>query len=127
MKLAEIKRHIQVGSKVLCVENTYRPELNGRERTIVKTQTNAFVWSDGVESRSWTRYPKASGVRSVDATTFDLNLEIRSGDEPFTHYVRLRLLGHIADEDGPCGHCDTCGAPCDRGGCTKDRSHEIAL
>jgi hypothetical protein len=36
-----------------------------------------------------------------------------------------RLHG-VVDMDGPCGHCDTCGSPCDDGGCTRDRGHNIA-
>lgn len=34
--------------------------------------------------------------------------------------------GREPDEDGPCGHCDTCGDRCDEHGCMKDRSHVIA-
>lgn len=37
-----------------------------------------------------------------------------------------RVIAAGTDEYGPCGHCDTCGAPCDFDGCTVDRSHEIA-
>lgn len=34
------------------------------------------------------------------------------------------------DENGnwyPYGRCDTCGAPCDKNGCTKNQNHEIAI
>ncbi len=42
--LAELKRRIQPGVKLLCVENTYRPELNGKTRVVCRVQTNAFTW-----------------------------------------------------------------------------------
>lgn len=31
------------------------------------------------------------------------------------------------DEDYHYGHCDTCGAHCDRDGCTIDRTHVAAI
>jgi hypothetical protein len=30
------------------------------------------------------------------------------------------------EADAPHGRCDTCGAECDRNGCTADQSHEIS-
>jgi hypothetical protein len=33
----------------------------------------------------------------------------------------------LDDEDGPYGHCDTCGRPCDRQGCATDRTHVAAF
>lgn len=33
----------------------------------------------------------------------------------------------VPDEDPMFGHCDSCGAPCDRRGCTADRGHVAAI
>lgn len=55
-------------------------------------------------------------VTYADKTTVDL--------KPLSHY------DECYDENGdpyPYGRCDTCGAPCNEGGCTKDQGHEIAL
>lgn len=35
-------------------------------------------------------------------------------------------MTQVYGEDGVCGHCDICGAPCDESGCTDDRTHVIA-
>lgn len=88
--LAGLKRRIAVGTRLLCVENSKRPELNGRKRTVVKVQGNGFYWTeDGGDAskRFWTEYPKASLVAWEDADTFRLSL-----DETGALYVRMRFL-----------------------------------
>jgi hypothetical protein len=90
--LAALKRRIRVGTKLLCVRNTYRPVLDGTERTVVKVQTVSFAWKQPDSDKpSWTPYPKASGLTWIDDSTFRLDLELKEG-----HYVELRIL-----EDGP--------------------------
>lgn len=42
--LADLKRTIKVGTRLYCIENTLRPELNGRTRLVVKAQGNSFAW-----------------------------------------------------------------------------------
>lgn len=76
--LASIKRRIKFGTKILCVENTYRPELNGTVRTVVKAQGNGFFStlgdsSPGTSKRFWTEYSKAKYTEIVDADTFKMS------------------------------------------------------
>lgn len=42
--LTELKRLIKPGVRLLCIENTLRPVLNGKIRLVEKAQGNAFVW-----------------------------------------------------------------------------------
>lgn len=53
----------------------------------------------------------------VDVT--DIKRHVKYGD-----YVDGQVLSESTD-DPPYGYCDTCGAPCDRRGCTTDRKHVI--
>lgn len=88
--LADIKRRISVGVRLQCVENTYRPTLNGTCRTVVKIQTVSFAWlQDGSEDkgRSWTEYPKSKDVTIIDADTFQFKLF-----DDKDHYVRMRFV-----------------------------------
>jgi len=93
---ADVKRRFQVGAILECVENTYRPELNGSRRRITKVQTNAIAWvdepSNGPWRESWTYFPQASGVRIVDPDTFDLALHCAPGRPAAAGgHVRLRF------------------------------------
>jgi hypothetical protein len=66
--LTDLKRAIKPGLRLLCIENTKRPELNGKERIVSRVQGNAFTWkhAEGSDEReSWTYYEKAA------AYTFD--------------------------------------------------------
>ena len=86
--LADIKRRIAVGTRLKCVENTLRPVLNGTTREVKRVLTVAFTWSQEGEANlrdSWTHYPKASGVKVVDANTFKFTL----GGE---HWVTLQFI-----------------------------------
>lgn len=86
--LADIKRRIAVGTRLRCVENTLRPTLNGTDREVVRVLTIAFTWkqdNDPNPRPSWTHYPKASGVKVIDANTFALSL----GGE---HWVTLQFI-----------------------------------
>ena len=85
--LADIKRRLRVGGRLLCVENTYRPKLNGIERIICKVQTNGVFCHFGDEKRFWTPLPKAKDLTIIDDDTFQFWLF-----EPGGHYVRLRFL-----------------------------------
>ena len=74
--LTEVKRAIQVGTRLRCVSNSKRPELNGLMRTVTKAQTNGFFWTqDGEEAkgRFWTPYPKAADA-IVEDNTFALTI-----------------------------------------------------
>src|SRR5688572_386476 len=42
--LKELKARVQPGVRMLCVENTKRPELNGTIRIVNHVQGNAFTW-----------------------------------------------------------------------------------
>jgi hypothetical protein len=85
--LAELKRNIHVGTQLRCIENTYRPELNGTLRTVVKTQGNAFVWRmEGDTRNSWTNYEKASAYQFDGSNRFSWAL---GRDD---HKVTLEIL-----------------------------------
>jgi hypothetical protein len=92
---AAVKRRGRPGTRLLCVANTVRPELDGTERTVSTVQTNGFYWTEDRDSRPpphrpryWTSYPKASGVEIVDADTFRFTLPVGRG----TGTVTLRFL-----------------------------------
>lgn len=76
--LAALKRRMQVGKVLLCVENTKRPELNGRRREIVKVQGNSFAWvheGEQESKRSWTDFPQAKGLTWLDEHTFKIDMD----------------------------------------------------
>lgn len=87
MSLARFKRSIKVGTRLLCVQNTYRPELNGLERKVVKVQGNGFYWTgDPKNTRpSFTDYPPAKGCTWTADDTIRLPLNSQ-------HFVELRIL-----------------------------------
>jgi len=90
---ADIKRRFALGVVLECVENTYRPEINGTLRRIEKVQTNAIACTaaPGVTAARgalfWTPFPKASGVKIIDADTFQFDLGLAAG-----HHVTLRFV-----------------------------------
>jgi len=96
--LADIKRRIQPGVRLICVENTKRPELNGKERIITKVQTKAFVWIHADEDAkaakgSWTNYAPARDVDILDENTFRMaiaNWDGKTIDPTIT--VTLRFI-----------------------------------
>ena len=86
--LADLRRRIAVGMRLLCIENTYRPELNGRVREITRARASLFYWKNpGDAQDSTTHLPKASELQWVDADTFRIDL---FGDR--THSVTLRFV-----------------------------------
>jgi hypothetical protein len=50
--------------------------------------------------------------RTLMVTVEDVTIKAEEVDE---------VMGH------PYGRCDSCGAPCDAHGCTRDREHVVAL
>ncbi len=100
--LADLKRRLVVGQHLLCVENTYRPDLNGTRRIIIRVLTNQIVWtlpdSAKPEEQNWTRWPKASAFTFLDADTFRFTLDARTGDS-----VTLRFVAAPVDESTPTG------------------------
>lgn len=59
---------------------------------------------------------RLEGLR-VDVT--DIKRHVKYGD-----YVDGQVIEEkVVDQNPVYGHCDTCGAPCDRRGCTEDRKH----
>lgn len=86
--LADIKRRMRVGTRLLCIENTYRPKLNGSKRTVVRAGATVFYWDDDRGAQgSVMHYPTSRDVSILDADTFQLRL-FPERDE----YVRLRFL-----------------------------------
>lgn len=71
--LADFKRYIRNGARFVCVENTFKHELDGQEREIVKAQTNGWFWREGGNpGRYWTNMPKASDILSYSTNGFGL-------------------------------------------------------
>lgn len=93
MSLATLKRRIQVGTKLVCIQNTLRPVLDGEYREVIKVQTNGFWWRTAIMApgkRAWTDYPKAAGITWMDETTVRLSLgTTKDGRE---HFVELRFV-----------------------------------
>lgn len=89
--LAELKRAIKPGVRLRCIENTYRPELNGKSRVVVRVQTNAFTWKHetGPSTESWTNYEKASAYTFPGGNTFSFLGTARGGQQ---HTVTLEIL-----------------------------------
>ena len=84
--LAALKRRIQVGTRLLCIENNKRPELSGKGREVIRCQGNAFVWrQDGDNRDSWTWYPKAHELKWLDKDTFQIQMTPE-------FYVRLQIV-----------------------------------
>jgi hypothetical protein len=97
--LADFRRRLKVGSRMLCVHNEYRPVLDGLVREVVKVQTNSFAWVGGDPKlepgrKSWTDIPKARDFRVIDADTVEWRLFPGHPEKP--HTLRLRFLA----EDG---------------------------
>jgi translation initiation factor 2B subunit (eIF-2B alpha/beta/delta family) len=57
--LSQFKKAIKVGSKVECILNVYKPELQNTVREVVKVQTNGY-YALVNDKKSWLEYPKAS-------------------------------------------------------------------
>lgn len=77
MTLAEMKRRLVVGTRFTCIENTYRPELNGQLRVVTKRGATYIRWRPAeIESArdSWTDFPKAAHITAStdDRVTFRL-------------------------------------------------------
>ena len=89
--VSDMKRRLAIGQRLLCVENTYRPELNGTIRTIIRVLGNQIVWTWNGGQRpgqcpNWTRWPHAKMFTFVDADTFSFALDEK-------HTVTLRFIG----------------------------------
>lgn len=65
MTFTQWKKRIQVGTQLLCVSNTYRPDLDGQVRVVDKVQTNTVR----CVGNSWTHWPKAADVTFLDEDT----------------------------------------------------------
>jgi len=87
---ADFNRRIALGVRLLTVRNTYRPELDGKEREVTRVQTNGFWWRVRDDSReSFTRYPKATETEIVDTNTIRFGLGYLKGAD---QYVELRFI-----------------------------------
>lgn len=107
--LAAIKRRMLPGARLLCVENTYRPALNGSLRTVVKSGPGAWKFTvDGDDKVSVGFWPKASEVKIIDADTFSLGFEMASKAQRVT----LRFVAEgIAAPPKPAKAPVAAGAP----------------
>lgn len=87
----DLKRRLVVGQRLLCVENTYRPELNGSIRTIIRVLATQIVWtwegSKKPNEPNWTRWPGAKQFTFIDADTFSFALETKNNDRVTLRFV----------------------------------------
>ncbi len=81
--IIDAKRRMTPGTRMLCVENTMHPELNGTQRTVIEmgSRTWSFRHQDGRVFRS--QLP--AGIKIIDANTMRIPL----GKE---HHLTLRFL-----------------------------------
>lgn len=96
MSMAAAKRRITVGTRLLCVEHTIRPELVGGTRLVLKAQGNSFCWKDadgGESTTGWTYWPKAARFAWVDADTFRIGV---GPSEKEKGTVTLRVLPEVS-------------------------------
>lgn len=66
---SQLKRDLQVGTKVKTIFNTYKPELNDEVREISITQTNAIAFKcirNNRETNSWLWWAKAKNYEYED-------------------------------------------------------------
>jgi hypothetical protein len=82
---AAIKRRIQPGARILCVENTRIPDYNGKVRVVTKAQGNCFKYHVEGEDPKPYYCTYETGTRAVDDETFRIPL----GSDG---HVLLRLL-----------------------------------
>ena len=81
--LKAFKARFTVGATFICVENTYRPVVNGTRRTVTKVQNNGvFVRCDGVADRYWMPFPRACDIVEADAGT--AKYKFGAGDHTLT-------------------------------------------
>lgn len=81
MKVKDVQSRIVNGAVIECVENTYRPELNGTLRKVTKAQKQNYRWvaiaADGTEEAkpSWGHLPKRESdilASTNDTVTFKM-------------------------------------------------------
>jgi len=89
--VADMKRRLKVGGRLLCVENTYQTKLNGGIRTIVRVLGNQIVCDSDTVKHFWTRWPPAKDFTFIDADTFQFKLDTKD-----PHTVTLRFLPEVA-------------------------------
>lgn len=69
--LADLKRAIRPGVRLLVVNHEYRPELTGTTRTVTDVQGNGYFYlSEGDSKRSWSGYAKASCYSFPEPDTY---------------------------------------------------------
>jgi hypothetical protein len=96
ISLKTFKSLIRDGAVYTCVENTFKPELNGQERIITKAQTNGWFWvlaldTDDQPKRFWTDMPTAADILESHSNGFGLvTVKFRTRVEGMTLYARIR-------------------------------------
>lgn len=87
--IKEIKARMQPGVRLVCIENTYRPELNGTERVVERARSADVIYrANGPNGQRFYSHWE-SGITIIDADTFQMPL--RRGGDAIGH-VRLRFL-----------------------------------
>ena len=96
--LAELKRAIKPGVRLRCISNSYRPELNGRERLVARVQTNAFTWYDQTPHTLEIRWHPDALAR---CTCGSWSAELSRIDPETNQQVEARIHEAFADHRTP--------------------------
>lgn len=83
--IKDVKARMTPGTRLVCVENTYRPELNGTERVVQKSGPS--VVSFLVDGEPGFRMEWGPGIVILDPDTFSMPLKRAD------HKVTLRFVG----------------------------------
>lgn len=67
--LADLKRRIQPGAQLVCVDH-WKREYVGQVRTIIKAQGNGYSFRQGQDAICWSYYDKAKCFTFPDADTY---------------------------------------------------------
>ncbi len=91
--LADFRRRLTAGQKLLCIHNTLRPVLNGTVREVTQVQKTVGFWwvTETDKRRSHTDYPKAANFTVIDDDTVEWKL-FPGDPEKGHHTVRLKFI-----------------------------------
>ena len=96
---SDVKRRLAPGVRLLCVENTKRPEVNGSTRIVQTILTNAFTWRPPDDPAPfWTYFPPARRVQILDRHTFRMPITGPYREDDSFHTITLRFVEDDVDE-----------------------------
>ena len=104
--LADLKRHIKLGTELVATAHQYHPDIVGLTRVVTKVQTNGFYskikdqpdhkWSTCNQGMGfWSPFNKAGAYHFTDSTVQVLNT--RKNDGSVLYEMELYNAGHEID------------------------------